>query len=263
MAAPTPGTPLKASGSDEESKAKSTANAGFQDRPYLQLLRSLEHAFPALRGFLEKIENVDAGRKTVHKYYRDKYNRDPGRCHGLQFETDRVSSIEGYPNGFTSPQALKQYLLSHPAKSSRENNKCRLFILEDMEPDYVDALGHHLGVDPLVFCEQMNTWNFTDSKSIPYRGLPSLTRPKQSFTMRYYEIRTLGDPKSVDLLNFQMTFAVNRRKYERWRDMDLSPDGSSDSRNAFIRRCTSFWTSQGQITDQNSQGWDGKLIISL
>ena len=56
-----------------------------------------------------------------------------------------------------------------------------MFILEDMEPDYVDALGHHLGVDPLVFSEHMNTWNFTDSWSIPHRGLPST-----SVTMSLY-----------------------------------------------------------------------------
>jgi hypothetical protein len=256
-------SPFQLNAQDIGARANSEANAGFQDRRYLQRIQSLDHAFPALKSFLGKIQNVDAGRQIVRSYYQDNYNRVPGRCYGLQFETDKVSSLEGYPDGFASPQALEQYLSDHPATVSRENNKCRLFILEDMEPDYVNALGHHLGVDPLVFCEQMNTWNFTDSNSIPYRGLPSLTQPKHSFTMRYYEIRTLGDPGSVDPLNFQMTFAVNRRKYERWRDIDLSPDGSSDSGNAFIRRCTSFWTSQGRVADRKSEGWDGKMIILL
>src|SRR5207247_2389831 len=170
----------------------------------------------------------------------------------------------GDPNGFGSPQALSEYLESHPAKVSRESNRRRLFILEDMEPDYVDTLGAHLGVDPLVFSEQMNTWNFTDSRSIPHRGLPSVSQPNQSFTLRYHEIRTLDDPPSIDTLTVQMTFAVNRRKCERWRDIDLPSFGSStDNRHAFIRRCASFWTSQAPVNSERTcQGWDGRCPLS-
>lgn len=129
-----------------------------------------------------------------------------------------------------------------------------------MEPDYVDALGHHLGVDPLVFSEQMNTWNFTDSWSIPHRGLPSMSIPGQSFTLRYYELRTLFDSKSVDISSLQMTFAINRRRYERWRDIDIPSSGVPDRRHAFVRRCASFWTSQDMTPSRsgNQLGWDGK-----
>jgi len=198
--------------------ANCAAKVEFEGQPYLQRLRSLEHAFPALKAFLDKIKNVDAGRQLVQDHYQ---GRAPGRCYCLQFEADKVSPLEGYPDGFQSPAALRKYLKDTGTKVSRESNQRRLFILEDMEPDYVDALGDHLGVDPLVFSEQMNTWNFTDSRSIPHRGLPSVSLPNQSFTLRYYEIRTLDDPSSVDKLRAQMTFAINRRKYERWRDIDL------------------------------------------
>jgi hypothetical protein len=146
----------------------------------------------------------------------------------------------------------------------------RLFVLEDMEPDYVDALGHHLGVDPLVFTEHTNTWNYTSSWSIPHRGLPSMAVPERSFTLRYYELRTLFDPKSIDVLTMQMTFAVNRRRYERWRDIDVPSSGTPDRRHAFVRRCASFWTSQdprpkveGSTKEKHNPpndtpGWDGK-----
>jgi len=140
----------------------------------------------------------------------------------------------------------------------------RLFILEDLTPGYIDTLGHHLGVDPLVFSEQMNTWNFTDSWSIPHRGLPSLSRPEESFTLRYYEIRTLFDEDSIDVLTLQHTFAVNRRRYERWRDIDVPSAGEPDRRHAFVRRCASFWTSQfsakmGNVAANEEAGWDGKV----
>ncbi|KAF2259422.1 hypothetical protein CC78DRAFT_621077 [Lojkania enalia] len=231
-----------------EAVGNAASQAEFVGQPYFRRLRSLEHAFPTLKGFLVKIKNADEGRKLVQNYYRIQHERSPGRCYGLQFEDDQASLIEGFPNGFGSPQALREYLEAHPAKESHEQKQRRLFILEDLEPDYVDALGDHLGVDPLVFSEQMNTWNFTDSRSIPHRGLPSISLPNQSFTLRYYEIRTLDDPSSVNQKKFQMTFAINRRRYERWRDIDLpSFSNSVDKRHAFIRRCASFWTSQEEI----------------
>jgi hypothetical protein len=151
-----------------------------------------------------------------------------------------------------------------PATQSRKEKRRRLFILEDIEPDYVDALGHHLGVDPMVFSEQMNTWNFTDSWSIPFRGLPSMSVPGHSFTLRYYELRTLFDPASVEVLSMQFSFAINRRRYERWRDIDVPSLGKPDRRHAFVRRCASFWTSQDVPTDEDDEvGWDGMYFLSV
>lgn len=235
-------------------------DSAFKSQPYLQRLGRLEHAYPALKGLLSKLANVDAGRRMVDDYYQ-RHNRTAGRCFLLQFEDDKVSIPTEYATGFASSDALRQYMHDNPASESRRQNKRRLFILEDLEPDYVDALGDALGVDPLVFCEQMNTWNFSDSRSIPHRGLPSMANPGQSFTLRYYEFRTLEDPSSVRQLSIQMTFAVNRRKYEKWRDIDLpSFNGNgSDNRHGFVRRCASFWTSQGQSTSAGrpTEGWDG------
>lgn len=87
-----------------------------------------------------------------------------------------------------------------------------------------------------------------------------MSNPGESFTLRYYELRTLFDSKSVDILSLQMSFAINRRKYERWRDIDIPSVGTPDRRHAFVRRCASFWTSQ-DITESKSGedlGWDGK-----
>jgi hypothetical protein len=182
----------------------------FKNKPYLQCLETLEDAFPALKSFLEKLANEEEpGRKAVNSHYQAKHGRAPGRCYCLEFKDDSVSVVE--EGVFESPSALRAYLKKKSATQSRTEKHRRLFILEDMEPDYVDALGHHLGVDPLVFSEQMNTWNFTDSWSIPHRGLPSMSIPEQSFTLRYYELRTLLEPKSVDVLSLQTSFAVNRR----------------------------------------------------
>ncbi|CAN9223541.1 unnamed protein product [Alternaria alternata] len=178
----------------------------FKNKPYLRCLETLEDAFPALKSFLEKLANEEEpGRKAVNSHYQAKHGRAPGRCYCLEFKDDPVSVVE--EGVFESPSTLRAYLKKKSATESRIEKHRRLFILEDMEPDYVDALGHHLGVDPLVFSEQMNTWNFTDSWSIPHRGLPSMSIPEQSFTLRYYELRTLLEPKSVDVLSLQTSFA--------------------------------------------------------
>jgi hypothetical protein len=239
--------------------AQPTAHSPFEGKPYLQCLESLHGAFPALKSFLEKLANDgEPGREAVKTHYQQAHQRVPGRCVCLIFEDNKVSVVK--EGGFESPAALRTYLEDNPATQSRGNKQRRLFILEDMEPDYVDALGHHLGVDPLVFSEQMNTWNFTDSWSIPYRGLPSMSVPGQSFTLRYYELRTLFDPKSIKTLSLQMSFAINRRRYERWRDVDVPSAGKPDRRHAFVRRCASFWTSQDPMDKGgNGLGWDGEL----
>ena len=231
----------------------------FKGKPYLQCLETLENTFPALKTFLEKLANEqEAGREAVNRYYRTQEQRVPGRCYCLEFTEESVSIVK--EGGFKSPATLRTYLENNPVSRSRTDKQQRLFILENMEPDYVDALGHHPGVYALVFSEQMNTWNFTNSWSIPHRGLPSMSIPGQSFTLRYYELRTLFDPKSVDVLSLQMSFAINRRRYKRWRDIDIPSLGKPDRRHGFVRRCASFWTSQDVKPDGSADdlGWDGK-----
>jgi len=133
----------------------------FEGNPYLQCLDTLEDAFPALKSFLEKLANEgEAGRQAVKQHYEKEHQRTPGRCYCLEFKAKSVVEVE--KGGFKSAAALREYLKEKPANKSREERHKRLFILEDMEPDYVDALGHHLGVDPLVFSEQMNTWNVSN-----------------------------------------------------------------------------------------------------
>jgi hypothetical protein len=243
---------------------QSATHPRFEGKPYLQRLESLNNAFPALKSFLDKLANENEwGRKFVKNHYMTKHQRGPGRCYCLKFDSSSVSVVK--EAGFDNPATLRTYLENNPAMKSRKDECRRLFILEDMEPEYVDILGYHLGVDPLVFSEQMNTWNFTDSWSVPYRGLPSMATPEQSFTLRYYELRTLFDPKSIDVLSLQMSFATNRRRYERWRDIDVPSAGKPDRRHAFVRRCASFWTSQdpAEKAEGNALGWDGKLSYSI
>ena len=239
----------------------------FVGKPYLTRLFALQNSYPPLKGFLNKLGNVEEqGRKVVTKHYQEEHDRKPGKCYCLIFGEDKVSLLPGHEEGFKDAEALDAYLKEKTAKASQDAKNRRLFILEDMEPGFVEALGNHLGVDPLVFSEQMNSWNFTDSWSIPNRTLPSMLVPESSFTLRYYELRSLKKPSSIDALTLQMTFAINRRRYERWRDVDVPSSGKPDRRHGFVRRAASFWTSQPPVPDVETEterkareelGWDG------
>lgn len=224
----------------------------LNDFPYLKRLEGLQRGYPALWFLLGRLRNSgDEGRRLINARYLEDFNRAPGRCAMLTFHDDSVES-----EMFNTAEGLQARLQG--STSTRGSGRRRLFVLEDMEPKFVDVLGQQLSVDPLVFSEQMNTWNSTSSKSVPHRALPSLTSPERSFVMRYYEIRTLDNAHAVDILQNQMTYAVNRRKYERWRDVDL-PNVEPDKRHAFVRRCASFWTSQVGDDDE----WDGSLQITF
>lgn len=215
-----------------------------EDLPYIQRLKKLQHAYPALKSFLGRLEeDNDEGRKLVQKAYWERWQRLPGRCALLIFHENHVEHRE-----FLKSEELDAYL-----GAVLNEKQCRLWILEDLAPDWFDVLGTRLKVDPLVISEQINTWNFVDSSSIPYRALPSMVKPQKSFTLRYYEFRQLTDNKDVDMMGNQMTFTVNRRRYERWRDVD-TPTMPSKWRHALVRRSAGFWTNQGR----EGEPWDGR-----
>ncbi|KAI9698340.1 MAG: hypothetical protein M1820_007502 [Bogoriella megaspora] len=229
------------------------SSTSSKDRdPYFQRVHNLTHAYSALGDFLHTIENEnDVSRRLVYEAHHDRYGTRPGRCVLLTFNQSDVT-----PKTFNQPKELDDYLSHFPPKDDRDPGRCRLWILEDMDPEWVAVLGRRLGVDPLVFSEQMNTWNFTNSKSIPARILPSLVDSTRSFTLRYYEFRQLQDPDSIDSMQNQMTFAINRRRYERWRDVD-TPSFQNTWRHAFVRRCASFWTNQ----KEPKSGYDAIMLV--
>ena len=147
-------------------------------------------------------------------------------------------------------------------KSNKQKvEACRLYILEDLEPGFMELLGDNLGVDPLVFAEQTNAWYFTDVHSVGHGQLSSLIRPEKSFTLRYHELRKpdLGRENDLSVLRNQMTFAINRRLYEPWLVVE-SPSMPTEDSVALIRRCASFWTSQKKGVSSGA-GWNGKLCL--
>ena len=232
------------------------ASLNMDNYPYLRRVQRLKNSYPALNSFLDKLlKPKDEGSIAVENAYMERYGRPPGRCCVLEFQTDQV-----LPQVFGSVDELRQYLNKTTDSTTSAKPLHRLFILEDIQIDYVEALGSSLGVDPLVFAEQMNTWNFTDVKSVGHRALPSLMRPEKAFNLRYYELRALPPRQGLPVYSNKMTFAANRRYYEAWINID-GPSMPTVQHAGFVRRCASFWTSQNMNDLSDTTGWNGKHFI--
>ncbi|KAK5211888.1 hypothetical protein LTR41_002129 [Exophiala xenobiotica] len=224
--------------------------------PYLSRVKSLQDAYPALSQLFFKFSEFrDKGRKVVDATYRDEYGILPGRCAVLEFKDGNVSHER-----FDLPKDLRLHFETIK-NSKHEADACRLYILKDLEPEFIELLGDRIGVDPLVFAEQTNAWYFTDVQSVGHRQLPSLNRPEKSFTLRYHELRKLDFDCRHDLsdLRSQMTFAINRRYYEPWLVVE-SPSMPTEDSVGVVRRCASFWTSQRK-EDAPGSGWNAVLLI--
>lgn len=171
-------------------------------------VQNMAHAYPGLIGLSKHLSaGNDIAAASVESAYLKRLGRLPGRCSLLLFKDDLVESL-----AFEHPEAMREALLDPSLHT--DTIRGRLWILEDLENTWTSTLADHLGVDPLLFSEQRNTFYFTDSNTVPSRAVPSLVRPERSFTLRYFEIRQLSDPPSVDFTRNQMTFAMNRRRYE-------------------------------------------------
>ena len=125
---------------------------------WLDGLSELSVGYPAIKGLLERTKN-SGGRKVVRKKIKERYDRIPGRCVMLNFHETHVEDWH-----FDSLSDLANYLDCRPPQS--HSGLHRLWILEDLELEWVEILGGRLGIDPLVFSEQTNTFNFTGTDAL-------------------------------------------------------------------------------------------------
>jgi hypothetical protein len=141
--------------------------------PYIQHVRSMLDRYP-----------------NLNRFYKSMVSESKN---GLA-ESSRAAVIEIEQHGvvqkqFKGPIDLQHYLDgSSPLYSPA--CKRRLFLLEGMAPDYVEALGSHFEIDPYVFAEQLLRGGTRDGET---PRLPSRRDPDRYFTMQYIEARTFGE----------------------------------------------------------------------
>ena len=123
---------------------------------YLQGLLELSIGYPAINGFLKRTGDSEP-RRVVREEYAKRHRSLPGRCVLLTFHETHVEH-----RFFATPDELAAYFDEHTSEGGPR--PCHLWILEDLELPWVDVLGGRLGLDPLVFSEQTNTFNFTGTE---------------------------------------------------------------------------------------------------
>jgi hypothetical protein len=120
---------------------------------WLQDLAALSQAYPALAQFQKNLQGYQLPRDTIREHYLARHGRPPGRCSVLIFHANYVEQCR-----LDSPAELGRIDLS--ASQDPSEPHFRLWIMEDMEREWLDALGERLDVDPLVLAEQMNMFHF-------------------------------------------------------------------------------------------------------
>lgn len=222
--------------------------------PYLSQVDKLKFSYPALGVLVHRVLNKsEEGRQIVARYGVDQNGNPPGRCCVLEFCTNTTSAWVR-KEYFNDEASLRKYLEKHnPVSGDPVDDHCnhRLYILEDLAPEYVDLLGKHLHVDPLVFASQINSWRFLNTGTIAQRTLPSLNDPRKSFSVRYTELRSFREA----LDDWRWTFAINRRKIDPWFPVEGGRVNMTDE-VALIRRCVSFWVNNPTAA---ANGWNGMV----
>jgi hypothetical protein len=122
----------------------------------------------------------------------------------------------------------------------------RLYLLEGLPASYIEILGFRLRIDPDVFARQIDCGGLAilkDAQDIPM--LPSHPTSKESFSLRYNELRDFG--KNIDSFELRCKNQPRRISTTRW-------EGKFDG-VGIVRRKASFWSRMNR-----ADGWNGASI---
>ena len=178
----------------------------------------------------------------------------------------RVAVLEFHPEAvkrtpFQGPNAYEE-LQEFLSSSSHDTLHHRLYLVEDLDPAFIELLGAYLNVDGMVFASQIRDAHYSGGAGnghVP--KLPSFHNPNQSFTLRYYEsqyfkIRSLSKYGSglVTTGNVRRQIMFGVGSYSVGSDEDDELKGHVGQ----VRRNTSFWSRK-----ESNGFWNGIHPSSL
>ena len=177
---------------------------------------------------------------------------DP-RNHLIESRTSRVSAIEFddvqdvHRVDFDDAERLSKYLEVQDGKTVHSR---KLFILEGLDPNFVQVLGSYFAVDPSVILVQeryprLNLWDRNHGGVVDPTVLPSDVKSNARFNISYPELRFFGD----DLKYFRTVCLVTGRPI-----LSIGFEGGPDPVGAVCRRCA-FWSRKTET------GWECKSFF--
>jgi hypothetical protein len=169
---------------------------------------------------------------------------------GPSSEDGRVAVIELHDNHVAvrrlhTSDELLDYMTNLEQLPPPSCNR-RLYLLEGLPSNYIEILGSRLRIDPDVFARQIDCGYLTilkDARDIPM--LPSHPTSKDSFSLRYNELRDFG--KNIDSFEVRCTNQPRRKSTTKW-------EGKFDG-VSIVRRKASFWSRMN-----GAKGWNGASI---
>jgi hypothetical protein len=125
----------------------------------------------------------------------------------------------------------------------------RLYVLQGLNPEFVELFGNHFDIDPAIFLRHQRTalWEAPHrAGNTPY--LASVENPTKSFMIEYCELRYFHeDPRKPSLRNPADMRHINFSQMPHFsRDID---------RVGVMHRKASFWSNRRPIP---LVGWDGR-----
>jgi hypothetical protein len=141
------------------------------------------------------------------------------------------------------------------ASSSRDRCQHRLFLVEDLDTEYVEILGSYLNVDGTVFASQIRDAHYSGGANGHVPRLPSFHNPHHSFTLRYYESRYFNIQSLSDYGTDLVTAANVRRQITfKIGSYHFGKPGEPKGHVGQIRRNTSFWSRK-----EEDGSWNGTI----
>lgn len=164
------------------------------------------------------------------------------RCVELEIQPDLSTTA----HLFQDETELRMHFAAR--KQSHAQLRRRIYLLEGLDPNYVDALGSYFWMDPSVFVqhERNAAWNAQSSRADDrdVTPLPSLRNAETYWRLRYREVRQFG----IDAPDWRTTCAVTGSHLA-----GIGFDWRLDGLVALERKC-SYW-----FQENGHDSWDGKL----
>lgn len=186
---------------------------------------------------------------------------------------DLVTRIISFPP--SSRTELHRFLDEYPQSCPHR----RLFIVEDLTAEVIEALGYRFSIDPALFASHVSISENSgdgsrDRVNVP--RLPSLCDPHEQFHLKYWEIFSI-DQVTWDTYRENLARGYNKKHYQIqnadkvkldfsvFRNLWLEPaedpvieNGIFKDLNFGLSRCkASFWSYKHDSIDESS--WDGKF----
>lgn len=196
----------------------------YQDNAtsYLSLISSMRRRYPNLG-------DLDETLKHQARYFKN----EDGRAAVIEFKDNNVDIRH-----FAASNDLLDYVTQPPTACCR-----RLYLLEGLPAKYIEIFGSHFQIDPNLFARQLHTGFWDLAKDVGNSSLlPSHPTCKQSFSIRYMEVRDFGDA----IRNYEIRCANQPRR------ISVSRFKGKFDGVGMVRRVTSFW-----YRHNGKNGWDG------